>query len=182
VCQVTKHLKFGRLALLGLATLAASAVALASCGSGTSLLDMKAKSFEGGSLSNFGGADGGNTADRNIAKEMAEGRNFDFTPTGFTFASGPVSSSSEGGDFGFGGGSMAVDGDNATVDIDVTSNNPDITNAHMVGSFNTSAAGLAIVDPGKTFDVAWTISFDTLGVPVELTAIQTLAGTDFVVP
>jgi hypothetical protein len=155
---------------------------LASCGSGTSLLDMKAKSFDGAALENFGGSDGAGTAARNIARNMAEGRNYDFTPSGFTFSSGPVTSSAEEGDFGFGGGSIAVDGDEATVDLDVTSNNPDITNAHMVGTFNTTAAGLAIADPGKTFDVAWTIGFETLGEPVELTAMQTLAGTDFVIP
>jgi hypothetical protein len=160
--------------------LTSSVLALSACG-GSDPLNLQADSFQGGSLSNFGGLDGADTEARDIAREMAVGRNFDFTPGGgFTLSSGPINSTSDGGDFGIGGGTLDLSGDDATVDLDITSENPNVTNAHMVGTFSLAAASAAIANPSSSFDVEWTISFDTFGgIPVELTATQTLTGTDF---
>jgi hypothetical protein len=158
-----------------------AAVMFAACGGSSIDLVQHANSFDGGALSNYGGADGENADARAIAREMASGRNYDFTPSGFTIAAGDASSNGPNGSpFGVGNGSLAVSGDTATVTLDITSTNPDVTNAQMVGSFSLAEASMAIINPGSSFIVDWTMSFDMLTVPVSLSAQQTLNGTDFV--
>lgn len=166
--------------LLSLAAVA-TVMAFASCGGTNTNLIQNAGSFDGGALSNFGGVDGANTDARAIARDMASGRNYDFTPVGFTIAAGSAASNGPNGSpFGVGNGSIALAGDTATVTLDITSADPNVTNAQMVGTFSVAEASAAITNPGASFVVDWAMSFDSLGVPVHLSAQQTLNGTDFV--
>jgi hypothetical protein len=159
----------------------AAVIAFTACGGSNIDLVQHANSFDGGSLSNFGGGDGGNADVRAIARDMASGRNYDFTPSGFSITDGPAASNGPNGSpFGVGNGTLAINNDTATVTLDITSTNPDVTNAQMVGTFSVADASMAIINPGATFVVDWVMSFDLLAVPVNLTAQQTLNGTDFV--
>lgn len=174
------HMKTSTVILLGVAAVLA-AIALSACGGGTTNLLQQANSFNGGTLSNFGGTDGDNPDVRAIARDMASGRNYDFTPSGFNIASGPAASNGPNGSpFGVGNGSLAVAGDTATATLDITSTDPNVTNAQMVGTFSVAEAAAAIINPSASFVVDWVMSFDLLAVPVSLSAQQTLNGTDFV--
>jgi hypothetical protein len=166
--------------LLGL-TAALAVIALAACGGSTINLLQRANSFDGGALSNFGGTDGADPDARAIARDIASGRNYDFTPAGFTISPGSAASNGPNGSpFGVGNGSLAINGDTATATLDIVSTDPNVTNAQMVGTFSLAEASAAISNPGASFVVDWVLSFDALGVPISLSAQQTLNGTDFV--
>jgi hypothetical protein len=151
-----------------------------SCGSSDSGPAVEADIFTGGSLSNFSGNDGGDSDARAIARDMATSRNFEFTPTGFLVSGNVNSDGPVGSDFSVGSGLLEVDGDTVNVTLLLTSTNPDITNPQMEGSFSLSEAQNAIISPGASFPVDWTISFDALGSPFSLTATQELTGADFI--
>lgn len=153
---------------------------LAACGSDAPLVQ-RADQFDGGALSNFGGTFGADPDARATAREIASGRSYDFSLSGFDILPGGAESGGPGGSpFGLGTGTVALDGDNATVELDITSTDPNVTNVHMTGTFSLAQATAAIASPGASFVVNWLISFDTFGTPVSLTAEQTLMGTDFV--
>jgi hypothetical protein len=163
-------------------TAALAALALSACNSeGDDFdLDLKADSFLGGTPSNVSGPDADNADATDEASAMLTGRKFDFTPNGFTLASGNVNSEPvENSDYGIAGGTMSLDGDEATVGLDVFSNNPDVTNAEMTGTFSVAEASSAILTPGESFTVNWDIAFDYLGFPIQLNMDQELQGTDF---
>ncbi len=152
---------------------------LAACG-GETTLAQRANQFDGGALSNFGGVDGNSADARAIAREIASGRSYDFTQSGFEITPGGVDSSGPGGSlFGLGSGTLALNGDNVTVNMEITSADPNVTNAHMTGTFSLAQASSAIINPGASFVVNWLLNFDALGSPVSLSADQTLNGTDF---
>lgn len=153
---------------------------LASCGGGTGSQDLLgANSFLGGSLSNFTGPDGADTSAQDTARDVLGGASFDLTPSGFTLSSGPVSSDS-GGTFGLGSGTLDISGDDATMDLDITSTDPNITNVNAVGTFSLAQAQAAILDPGASFDVDWDLTFLGPGaIPFEIGMTQTLTGSDF---
>lgn len=153
---------------------------LAACGGGEGPVEqLGASSFLGGSVSNFNGPDGADPFAQDTARAALGGASFDLTPEGFSISSGPVASDS-GGDFGLGNGTLSVSGDDASVDLDITSTNPDITNVSAVGRFSLAQAEAALLDPGKSFEVDWTLSFDGPGaLPFEISLTQTLSGADF---
>ncbi len=153
---------------------------LQACGGSEELPQLNADIFTGGSLSNFGGADGGDSDARDTARELATSRSFDFTPSGFTISSGPVSTDGAPGSFFTGGtGTLAVSGDNATVTLSPVSSDPNYTDIEMVGTFSLSAAQSTITNPGASFPVDWDISFTSFGIPLSLSATQELTGSDF---
>jgi hypothetical protein len=152
---------------------------LAACGK-SDPLDQFAGTFLGGSLSAFGGDDGSDPQARDTADDMAQQRSFDFTPTGFVIESGTIASQPEAGSaFGVGSGSLDVNGDNATVDLDLVSNDPNVSGARMRGQFSLEDASAALINPQSSFDVQWEIDFSYLGVPISLNATQRLTGQDF---
>ena len=167
---------------IAIAVLSLVALGVTSCiGSGIDLGDNVAANFFVGSASvNVSGPDADNPTAVAIADDMVQGRRFDLTPSGFTIGSGDVSSEAPAGsDFGVADGTLDVSGDQATVDLDVFSTNPDVTDARMVGTFSLSEASQALTNPGDSFLVNWDISFDYLGFPVQLDVQQELTGSDF---
>jgi hypothetical protein len=147
---------------------------------GDDLADLRADTFTGGTPTNVSGPDADNDAARAEAEAMLAGRNFELTPGGFSLSSGPVNSEPvDGSDYGVAGGDLSLDGDDATVELDVFSNNPDVTDANLRGSFSVDEAGSAIVNPGRTFTMNWEVDFDYLGIPVSFNMDQELTGTDF---
>jgi hypothetical protein len=145
-----------------------------------SIGNVAADRFVGSAPVNVSGPDADNGTVVSIADDMVTGRRFDLTPSGFAIASGDVSSTAPAGsDFGVAGGTLDVSGDNATVDLDVFSTNPDVTNAHMAGTFSLSEATQALTNPGDSFIMDWAIDFDYLGFPVQLDVQQELTGSDF---
>jgi hypothetical protein len=172
---MSKHSRIAT-ALLALAILAASCT-----GGGPDLGgNVAANFFVGSAAVNVSGPDADDPTAVSIADDMVEGRRFDLTPSGFSIASGDVSGqAAPGSDFGISDGTMAVSGDEATVDLDVFSTNPDVTGAHMTGTFSLSEASQALVTPGDSFLVDWDVSFNYLGFPVQLAVQQELTGSDF---
>lgn len=165
--------------LLALASIGLLA-AMSACGGTDEIPQLNADTFTGGSLSNFGGDDGGDSDARDTARELATSRSFDFTPSGFTLSSGPVSTDGAPGSFFTGGtGSLNVSGDDATVTLNPTSSDANYTDIQMVGTFSLSDAQQAITSPGASFPVIWDISFSAFGLPLSLTAEQQLTGADF---
>jgi hypothetical protein len=152
----------------------AAVLILSSCGGTDIEQQLGANLFLGGSVSSFSGPDGADTFAQDTARDALTGASFDLTPSGFTLSSGPVSSDS-GGTFGLGSGTLGVDGDNATLDLEVSSSDPNITNVNAVGSFSLAQAQAAILNPGGSFDVDWTLSFLGAGaIPFEIGMTQTL--------
>jgi hypothetical protein len=142
--------------------------------------DVAAERFLGSAPLDISGPDADDPAITGIASDMVSERRFDLTPSGFTISSGNVNSTAAAGsDFGVGGGTLDVSGDQAAVDLDVFSTNPDVSNANMVGTFSLSEASQALVTPGESFLVDWEINFDYIGFPVQLNVAQELTGTDF---
>ncbi len=175
--MMVKHSRFF------LSAIAAAAFALLSaCDSGPSLgNNVFAERFLGSAPVNISGPDAGNAGAEDAAADMLTGRRFDLTPTGFTINSGPVQSEGSGGsDYGIGSGTLGVSGDQATVNLDVFSTNPDVTNAELQGTFSLSDASQALTNPGDVFEVLWDVRFDYLGFPVQLEVEQQLTGSDFV--
>ena len=164
------------------AIILALAIAATSCiGSGVELGDnVVAERFLGSSPVSVSGPDSDDGTMVSIADDMVSGRRFDLTPSGFTIASGDITSEAPpGSDFGVSDGTLDVSGDQATVDFRMFSTNPDVTDARMTGTFSLSEATQALTSPGDSFLVNWDISFDYLGFPVQLQAEQELTGTDF---
>jgi hypothetical protein len=148
---------------------------------GGKLENVIAQRFLGSAPVSVSGPDAGNAGAADEAADMLTGRRFDLTPTGFTISSGPVDSEGAAfSDYGIGSGTLDVEGDTATVDLDVFSTNPDVTNARLVGTFSLSEAAQAMTSPGDSFLVDWDVSFDYLGFPVQLSIAQQLTGSDFI--
>ncbi|MCC7479617.1 hypothetical protein IT575_14335 [bacterium] len=167
-------------AIASLALAALIALLCSACGGTDETVQLNADFFSGGSLSNFGGSDGGDSDARETARELATGRSFDFTPSGFTISSGPVSTDGAPGSFFTGGtGTLAVSGDTATVTLNPDSSDPNYTDIEMVGTFSLTAAQSTITNPGASFPVEWQISFTSFGIPLSLSATQQLTGSDF---
>lgn len=157
-------------------------ILLSACtGGGQALGDNVAANFFVGSVSvDVSGPDADDPAKVAIADDMVQGRRFDLTPSGFTIASGDVTSEAPAGsDFGVANGTLDVAGDTATADLDLFSTNPDVDNARMTGTFSLSDASQALTTPGESFLVDWDVRFDYLGFPVQLDVQQELTGTDF---
>lgn len=160
-----------------LAALAAGS--LVACG-GTDLEEqLGADRFLGGSISNFTGPDGADPAAQDTARDVLGGASFDLTPSGFSLSSGPISSDSA-GTFGLGSGTLSVNGDDATMDLAIASTDPNVTNVNAIGTFSLAQAQAAILDPGASFEVDWTLTFLGPGaIPFEIGMTQTLTGADF---
>lgn len=167
--------------LIPVAAAAALLAVLAACGGTDSgQQQLNANFFTGGSLSNFGGADGSDADARDTARELSTSRSFDFTPSGFIISSGPVSTDGAPGSlFSGGSGTLEVSGDTATVNLNPTSTDANVTDVEMVGTFSLTDAQHAITSPGSSFLVQWTLGFTSFGVPISLTADQNLTGSDF---
>jgi hypothetical protein len=164
---------------LGLALIAFAALLLAGCG-GSDPVVQHAQALLGGSLSNFGGAAGADLDARAVAREMATGRSYDFMPSGFTVAAGAVTSTApSGSDFGDGAGTLTVNGDDAEVVLNPAGGAGGVTGAKLEGSFSLAAAQAAVDSPGRSFVVTWTVSWTDGTDSFELTAEQSLTGTDF---
>src|SRR5688572_25192110 len=74
--------------------------------------DVVAERFLGSAPVSVSGPDADNDGAVDAATDMLTGRRFDLTPSGFTIASGDVSSTAPAGsDFGVAGGELDVDGD-----------------------------------------------------------------------
>jgi len=153
-------------------------LALSAC-SGGGALDVRAERFASGTLSSFGGANGADPDARDIARDIATGRFYDFTPVGYVIADGAAASTpASGSTLGDGTGTVAVSGDTVTVDMDIASEIP-LGAVHMTGTFSLADATLAVSKPGASFTVAWQITWTTLGTDFALSAEQQLTGTDF---
>jgi hypothetical protein len=167
-----------------LAALSALALAglLAACGGATATLNQRAGSFEGGALSSFGGADGDDIDARATARDIAGGRDYDFTAAGFTLLNGAATSwqPGAGSNFGDGDGTVTLDGAQATVNLSVISNDPDVTDVALAGSFDVADAQAAIANAGSSFVIEWTLVWQQAGEARSLTAQQTLLGAEWV--
>jgi hypothetical protein len=153
-------------------------LALSAC-SGGGAVDVRAERFASGTLSSFGGANGADPDSRDIARDIATGRFYDFTPTGYVIADGAAASTpASGSSLGDGTGTVAVSGDTVTVDMDVASELP-LEAVHMTGSFSLADATLALSKPGASFSAVWQITWSALGTDFALSAEQQLTGTDF---
>ena len=142
--------------------------------------DVVAGRFVGSSPVSVSGPDSDDPEILSITDDMVSGRRFDLTPSGFTIASGDVTSEAPAGsDFGIADGELDVAGDTATLDLSLFSSNPDVDNPTMTGTFSLSEASQALTTPGDSFLVDWDVRFDYLGFPVQLDVQQELTGTDF---
>jgi len=165
--------------LLALAVLIAVA-ALASCGTGNDLMQ-RADKFAGSALSGFGGTDGLDATAQALAKEIIEQLEYDFTPSGFVIQNSQASAGGDAaGDYPSATGTVTVSQGQATVVLDVTSTNPDVTDVQLTGTFSVADAQQALDTPGLSFDVAWTLEWTSGGEQHSLTATQTLTGTGWV--
>lgn len=168
-----------------LLTIAATTVLLlllGSCGGGSDPIIERAGAFIGGALSSFGGADSPDAGARNTAMEIAISRIYDLTPGGFTLLTGPATTVATGiGNFGGGNGNvdLAGLGQQATITLNISADDPRYSSVEMDGVFNPSEAQTAIDLPGASFIVEWTITWEDDGLPYILTAVQSLAGTDW---
>lgn len=153
---------------------------LAACGGVTVPIDQHAQRLLGGSLSAFAGADGDNPDARAVAREMATGRLYDFTPADFDVVEGAVSTLGPlGSDFGDGTAELAINGDIAQVTFQPDVMSGDVTTPQMAGSFSVAAAQAAIDNPGTSFPITWEFSWTGPTGSYEVTAEQQLTGTDF---
>lgn len=166
------------LLLAGMALLAL--LMLAACG-GEELLTQRADSFEGGALSSFGGTDGADSDARDVARAIANNRGYDFTPSGYTLATGAATSwlLTPSIDYGDGTGTLTVNAADAETVLQVLSNSASVTEIEMQGEFPLASAQAAIENPGSSFVVDWTISWQQDGTPRSLTAQQTLLGAEW---
>lgn len=164
--------------------IAAVAVALiAGCGSGTGVaLNERAQEFIGGALSNFGGGDGGDTGARSTARDLAVGREFDFILSGFVVAAGTATTSQGAASTRFSGGmgQLQINGDEATVVLDIANVDPSVVDAQLIGYFSVSDAQRAVTDASTSFMVLWEIEFTEADVTYMLNAQQLLSGTSWV--
>jgi len=170
-----------------LAVLAFSLLALvvleAACGSGGGLvIEQRAQAYVGGALSNFGGIDGGSSTARSVARDIAIAREFDFIQPGFMVSAGTITATTAAASqsFGDGTGQLQVLGDQATAELNISSRDPQISDATITGSFSLSQAQAALNDAGRSFTVNWEFEFSANGLPVSLSAEQTLSGTNWV--
>ena len=166
-----------------LAALALAVFASACAGGGWVPDDKFAWRTEGGALTDYGGADGDDAEARNLMRLLLVGRQWDITPvTSNTVETGAAESYRAGADASFldATGAQTQLGDAMSVEIDITSTDADITGAHLSAVYSKNAAEAAIADPGESFDVTWTFSFEDNGTPYELTAQQTLIGINFI--
>lgn len=171
-----------RLAVLALATLAFSSV-LAACGSGGGIqFEQRAQVFLGGALSNFGGVDGGDPGARSVARDIAIAREYDLIQPGYTVGAGPITAATAAASQSFGpaSGQLTVAGDLATAAFSVDSFDADVSEVTMTGTFSLSQAQAAVSDAGRSFIVSWEFEFDSSGMPVSISAEQTLSGTNWV--
>jgi hypothetical protein len=167
--------------LAAAALLAVSMLFLGACGSSPNTVE-RANSLDGGALSNFNGPDGSDADARATARAIAGNRGYDFTSTGYTLTSGQATSWAilDSSDFTDGIGPLTIDGASSTVQFDVQSADPSVTNVQLSGTFDATEAQLAIDNPGASFIIQWTISWEVGGAPFTLTAEQTLLGSDWV--
>jgi len=164
--------------LTGIAAALASLLALASCGGSDALPVQKASALTGGALSNFGGTDGADPSVRAVARDIATSRDFDFTPTGYTVASGAAESTGlAGSGYGDGTGTITVMGGGSAVEMSIVSQTSGVQNVTLTGAFDALQAQLAVDNPGSSFIMSWTISFDIEGESFTLTCDQVLSGS-----
>ena len=159
------------------------AAGLAACSAGGGIdLDQRAGLFVGGALSNFSGTDGDEPLARATARDIAIAREFDFTPLGFTVAAGSASTSIAGASarFGDGLGTIAVNGDTATVELNIVALDPSVANVSLVGTFSVSEAQEAISDAGRSSTVTWVFMFNEGITTYSIEADQVLSGTNWV--
>jgi hypothetical protein len=160
--------------------------ALAACSTNSDLPQDRADRFFGQPLTGFGGTDGADVTLQAIAQQLCDGREYDFTPTGFQLAPTAGALTLLGhADPRFAGGNGPLDLTHppentvGTVEFDVESNDPAVTAVSLACSFNVHQAQDAINTPGITFAVNWRIGFTLNGVAHSLRADQVLYGIDF---
>jgi len=171
-----------RPAALALVLLALSCLE-AACGSGGGIiLEQRAQSFVGGALSNFGGIDGAETNARSAARDIAIAREFDLIQPGFLVGAGTITAitAAASQSFGEGTGQLQVIGDQASAQLNVVSRDPQVSNVLMTGTFNLNQAQAAVSDAGRSFTINWEFEFSRNGLPISISAEQTLSGTNWV--
>jgi hypothetical protein len=171
------------LAVVVVAALTLLSLSLAACSAGGGIdLDQRASSFVGGALSNFSGTDGDEPEARATARDVAIAREFDFTPVGFTIAAGAASTSLAGASsrFGDGLGTTTVNGDTATVDLDITALDPNVTNMNLSGTYSVTDAQTAVANAGNSFTITWLFQFSEGITTYSIEADQVLSGTNWI--
>lgn len=164
--------------------LLAAGLALSACSGAGGLTDDKfAWRVEGGALTEYGGADGGDADARNTMRLVLVGRQFDITPVdSHTVETGAAESYRAGADTDYADatGTQTQFGDEMTMAFTVTSTDVNITGMQLTGVFSKTAAEGAIADPSDSFVVTWTLSFEDGGEARELTAQQSLIGVNYI--
>jgi hypothetical protein len=170
-----------RVVALALVLLALGCLAAACASGGGISINQRAQSFVGGALSNFGGIDGASTTARSIARDIAIAREFDFIQPGFSISPGTITATTAAASqsFGEGTGLLQVAGDQATAELTVSSRDAQVSDATLTGSFSLSQAQAAVSDAGRSFTVIWEFEFSNGGLPVSISAEQTLSGTNW---
>jgi hypothetical protein len=167
--------------IIALSIIAMLILASCSAGGGPVGPNQRAGAFFGGAIFNFAGPDSLDIDARAVAREVSNSRDYDFTPGGgFTLASGSATSDSGDplSDFAAADGSISISGSTATIELNVSSFNPQISNVQLVGTFSLIEAQQAIDDPGSDFTVFWDLAYESDGLDVAISYDQTLTGTD----
>ena len=73
-------------------------------------------------------------------------------------------------------GGMGLD---STVELNIESFDPSVTNVVLTGRFSASDAQEAIDIAGSSFTMSWDMSWDQDGTAVELSADQIMSGTNW---
>jgi len=154
-------------------------VVLAGCGHSSH--EKKATVFSGGALSGFGGDNGGDSATRQVARDVMDLRTFDLISDNFTLSNGSVTTQAlGGGSFGAGQGTQILGVERAAVLLDITSGDAAITDVKLSGDYDIALAQRAIDTPGAQFTAAWRLSFNRDGAARVITFVQELTGAQFV--
>jgi hypothetical protein len=163
---------------------------MSACSTNSHLPQDRASRLAGLGLSNFGGADGDDLALQELASELCELREYDFSPRGFQISATPAAMtmpSKASNRFGGGQGPLEIiqpdskDNSNtlARVSYSIVSNDPSVTNVSLSATFSREQAQHAINTPGVRFAVNWRIGFTLDGTAHSLTADQVLFGIGF---
>lgn len=162
-----------------LSVLLATLLLLTSCGH--SSYAKKATVFTGGALAGFGGANGGEAATRQLARDVMDLRTFDLISNSFTLSNGAVTSQAlGGGSFGAGQGTQILGVERAAVLLSITSSDPDVSDVVLSGDYDINQGQQAIDVPGASFSAGWRLSFTQNGVAKVITFVQELTGAQFV--